>query len=411
VGPAGGLTGARGACETGGVLVLAVNCGSSSLKARLYEASAATERPLARALVERIGGDAVVTTAVADGAPRRESRAVPDHDAAVAAVVERLAALGLPKAAAIGHRIVHGGTRYVAPTRIDDGVVAALTALEELAPLHNGPGVAGIRACRARFGSEIPMVAVFDTAFHATLPEVAWRYALPTALADRHAIRRYGFHGISYEYALARYAELTGRAADTVDMIALHLGNGASIAAIRGGRSVDTSMGFTPLEGLVMGTRSGDLDPAVVGVLAEREGVAVGEVERWLNERSGLLGLSGTSRDMRDLLGRADTDPRARLAVDVFCHRARKYVGAYLATLGRVDALVFTGGIGEHAAPVRAAICAGLEAAGIVLDPAANIAARGDARIDAPRSRVDVRVIAADEERMIARRTRALLEA
>ena len=371
--------------------VLAVNCGSSSLKAQLIEATAAGERRLARVLVERIGHD------------------VPDHDAALTRVVAHLREQGLPSPDAIGHRIVHGGARYVAPTRLDDDVVAALGALEELAPLHNGPGVAGIRASRARLGPEVPMVAVFDTAFHATLPEVAWRYALPTAIADRHAIRRYGFHGISYAFVLSRYAELTGRAPATIDMIALHLGNGASITAIRGGRSVDTSMGFTPLEGLVMGTRAGDLDPAIVGVLAEREGIGVAEVERWLNERSGLLGLSGTSRDMRDLLARADTDPRARVAVDVFCYRARKYVGAYLAVLGRIDALVFTGGIGEHAAPVRAAICEGVP--GVVLDPVANAAAHGDTRIDAPRSRVDVRVVATDEERMIARQTRALLEA
>jgi acetate kinase len=372
------------------VRVLAVNCGSSSLKAQLIDAAAEGERQLARVLVERIGHD------------------VPDHDAAVARVMAHLRERGLPAPDAIGHRIVHGGTRYVTPVRIDDTVVAALRALEELAPLHNGPGVAGIRACRAQLGAAVPMVAVFDTAFHATLPEVAWRYALPREIADRHAIRRYGFHGISYAFVVARYAELTGRAADTVDMIALHLGNGASVAAIRGGRSVDTSMGFTPLEGLVMGTRAGDLDPAIVGVLAAREGVEVAEVERWLNERSGLLGLSGTSRDMRDLLARAATDPRARSAVDVFCYRARKYVGAYLAVLGRVDALVFTGGIGEHAAPVRAAICEGLP--GIAIDAAANAAVDGDARIDGPRSRVDVRVIATDEERMIARETRALVE-
>jgi acetate kinase len=193
-------------------------------------------------------------------------------------------------------------------------------------------------------------------------------------------------------------------------MIALHLGNGCSVTAIRGGRSIDTSMGFTPLEGLVMGTRSGDLDPAIVGVLAEREGVEVKEVERWLNERSGLLGLSGASRDMRDLLERADRDPRARLAVDIFCYRARKYVGAYMAALGRPAALVFTGGIGEHAAPVRAGICEGLAWAGIALDRAANTAARGDARIGTARAKVDTWVIATDEERMLARYTRARLE-
>jgi acetate kinase len=290
-------------------------------------------------------------------------------------------------------------------------VVAELAALTELAPLHNAPGVAGIEACRRHFGAGLPMVAVFDTAFHATLPEVAYRYAVPADLAARHGIRRYGFHGISYAYVVARYAELAQRPPATVDMIVLHLGNGASITAIRGGRSIDTSMGFTPLEGLVMGTRSGDLDPAIVGVLAEREGVGLAEVERWLNERSGLLGLSGTSRDMRELLSRAPTDARARLAVDVFCYRARKYVGAYCAVLGRPHALVFTGGIGEHAAPVRAGICEGLAWAGIALDPAANDAASGDTPIGAPGAPVEAWVIATDEERMVARETRALLEA
>jgi acetate kinase len=386
------------------VIVLAINCGSSSLKVQLVEATGAGERRLARALVERIGGEAHVTLE-ADGRPERSERStVADHDAAVALVLAWLREIEVPPADAVGHRIVHGGARFTRPTIVDDRLIAALTALEELAPLHNAPGVAGIRACRRQLGERARMVAVFDTGFHATLPEVAYRYAIPTALADRHDIRRYGFHGISYAYVVTRYAELTGRASDTVDMIALHLGNGCSVAAIRGGRSVDTSMGFTPLEGLVMGTRSGDLDPAIVGVLAGREGVSAGEVERWLNERSGLLGLSGTSRDMRDLLARSETDPRARLAVDVFCYRARKYVGAYLAALGGAHALVFTGGIGEHAAPVRAGICEGLAWAGIALDPSAN-AATGDRRIGAHGGGLDVWVIATDEERMLARET------
>lgn len=390
------------------MLILAVNCGSSSLKAQLIEATTGEEQRLARALVERIGGRAIATVQREGAAPERMTQDVADHEAALALVLGRFRALGVPDAAAVGHRVVHGGASLTVPTRIDDRTIAALEALEELAPLHNGPGVAGIRACQSLLGGDVAMVAVFDTAFHATLPDVASTYAIPRELAERHGIRRFGFHGISYAYVTARYAELTGRPPDATNVIALHLGNGSSIAAIRGGRSVDTSMGFTPLEGLVMGTRSGDLDPAIVGVLAAREGVAVAEVERWLNERSGLLGLSGTSRDMRDLLAREREEPRARLAVDVYCYRARKYVGAYLAVLGRLDALVFTGGIGEHAAPVRARICEGLAWAGIVVDPEANAAAEGDAAIGA--GAVDVRVVATDEERMIARETRALLE-
>jgi acetate kinase len=391
------------------VRVLAVNCGSSSLKFQLVEATAGAERRLARGLVERIGDRAIATLVAGDAAPRRERADVGDHDQAVGLMFAWLREAGLSAPDAVGHRVVHGGARYTAPTRIDDRVVAGLQAVRDLAPLHNGPGVAGIEACRRHAGASLPMVAVFDTGFHATMPEVAWRYALPTELADRHGIRRYGFHGISYAYLVARYAELARRAPETIDMIALHLGNGCSVAAIRGGRSVDTSMGFTPLEGLVMGTRSGDLDPAIVGVLAAREHADVDEVERWLNERSGLLGLSGASRDMRDLL--ASGDRRARLAVDIFCYRARKYVGAYLAVLGVPPALVFSGGIGEHAAEIRTRVCDGLGWAGIALDPAANAAATGDARIGAADAAVDTWVIATDEERMLARQTRELLEA
>lgn len=392
------------------MVILAVNCGSSSLKFQLVDAGPDGERRLARGLVERIGGAALVTLEAEGHPARRETMPVVDHEAAVATMLTWLddPAVALAPPAAVGHRIVHGGARFTSPTMLTDAVVTALAELRELAPLHNAPGVAGIRACRRHLPG-VPMVAVFDTSFHATLPEVAYRYAIPTALADRHGIRRYGFHGISYAYLLARYAELTQRMPDTLDMIALHLGNGCSVTAIRAGHSVDTSMGFTPLEGLVMGTRAGDLDPAIVGVLAEREGVSVTEVERWLNERSGLLGLSGTSRDMRELLARMHDDPRARLAVEIFCYRARKYIGAYLAAMGGAGALVFTGGIGEHAHEVRARVCDGLAWAGIALDPVANAAAHGDARIGTAAATIDTWVIAADEERMIARQTRAAL--
>ena len=390
--------------------VLAINAGSSSLKFQLVDASPAGERRLARGLVDRIGDSASASLETDAAPPRRESVAATNYDGAAAVILRWLREASLPSAEAVGHRIVHGGAHFTTPTVIDESVVRELTTLEELAPLHNGPGVAGIRACRRYLTESIPMVAVFDTAFHATLPDVARHYAIPHRLAEKHGIRRYGFHGISYAYVLARYAELVHRPAADVAMIALHLGNGCSVTAIRGGRAVDTSMGFTPLEGLVMGTRSGDLDPAIIGVLAAREHASVGEVERWLNERSGLLGLSETSRDMRDLLSRESDDPRARLAVDVFCYRARKYIGAYLAVIGRPDALVFTGGIGEHAASVRARICDGLGWAGIALDAGANSAARPDARIGTASAAVDAWVIGTDEERMIARETSARLE-
>jgi acetate kinase len=247
---------------------------------------------------------------------------------------------------------------------------------------------------------------VFDTAFHAEMPEHAYRYAIPHELAVKHGIRRYGFHGLAYRSVLARYAELVGTPIDRATLVALHLGNGCSAAAIKGGRSVDTSMGLTPLEGLVMGTRSGDVDPALVGHLARTEQVPVEQVERWLNERAGLLGLSGRSQDMRDLLAREREDPRARLAVDVFCYRARKYLGAYLAVLGGADAVVFSGGIGEHAPEVRARICAGMDWIGLALDPARNAAARdGEGRLSPDGARLPVFVIPADEERVIAQDT------
>ena len=250
------------------------------------------------------------------------------------------------------------------------------------------------------------MVAVFDTAFHATLPERAYHYALPHDLAKRHGIRRFGFHGISYQFILPRYCERAGVAPADATLIAMHLGNGASAVAIEKGRSVDTSMGFTPLEGLVMGTRSGDLDPALVGYIARRERLGADEVEGWLNERSGLAGLSGGSSDMRDLIQRRDTDARARLAVDVFCYRAKKYLGAYLAALGGARAVVFAGGIGENSPEVREAICAGMEWCGLALDPARNAQARGrEEMIGAAGARMEAWVIPTDEEQVIVRET------
>ncbi|HEX2501430.1 MAG TPA: acetate/propionate family kinase, partial [Methylomirabilota bacterium] len=313
----------------------------------------------------------------------REREPVPDHEAAVRRVLGWLAAGGASehrgalRVDAVGHRVVHGGARFTEAILIDADVLEAIEALEALAPLHNAPSLAGIRAARAALGSDVPMVAVFDTAFHAAMPEHAYRYAIPHELAVKHGIRRYGFHGLAYRSVLARYAELAGTPLEGTTLVALHLGNGCSAAAIKEGRSIDTSMGLTPLEGLVMETRSGDVDPALIGYLARVEGVPAPEVERWLNERAGLLGLSGQSRDMRDLLAHEQGDPRARLAVDVFCHRARKYLGAYLAFLGGADAVVFSGGIGEHAPEVRTRICAGMEWCGLVLDAERNAAAVG----------------------------------
>jgi acetate kinase len=369
--------------------VLALNCGSSTVKFRLLAVEPGAPPTAGRALAER-------TEPVREG----------DYASAVRHALEL--ARSTASIDAVGHRIVHGGPRFTAPTLIDDAVIEAIEALETLAPLHNRPSLAGIRAVRATLGVEVPMVAVFDTAFHASLPEPAARYAIPWELAERHGIRRFGFHGISYAWATARAATLLGRAPADLRLVALHLGSGCSAAAIRGGASVDTSMGLTPLEGLVMGTRSGDIDPALLGVLARGEHVPLDEVERWLNESSGLLGLAGGSADVRDLLAREASDPRARLALDVFCHRARKYLGAYLAVLEGADAVVFTGGIGEHSPEIRWRIAAGFGWCGLALDPRKNAAHKTtDGVISADDSPIRALVVAADEERMIAAETAA----
>jgi acetate kinase len=389
------------------VIVLALNCGSSSLKFQVFEG----REPLARGLVERLGDQAILTFGTPGEAGLRTRESIPDHDAAVRRVLDWLATSGAlgpsrGRIGAVGHRVVHGGERFTRPVLIDTDVIAAIHALEELAPLHNAPSLAGIEAARRALGPDVPMVAVFDTAFHATIPEAAHLYAIPRELATAHRIRRYGFHGLAYQSVLEGYAEQSGIPPDQATLVALHLGNGCSAAAIRNGRSVDTSMGLTPLEGLVMGTRSGDVDPALVGHLARVAEVPASEVERWLNERSGLLGLSGRSRDMRDLLDREREDAHARLAIDVFCHRARKYLGAYLTLLEGGDAVVFSGGIGEHAPAIRARICAGLEWAGLVIDPERNARAVGrPGRLTGDGARLPAYAIPADEERVIARET------
>jgi acetate kinase len=391
--------------------VLALNCGSSSVKFALLavepQAPAAAARALARGTVERLGSAARLSFS-RNGRDERADEPIADHAQAVERVLRWLG--GSDDVQAVGHRVVHGGARFTTPTPVDDALVEAVQALEDLAPLHNRPSLAGIRACRAVLPREIPMVAVFDTAFHAALPDHAAQYAIPGDLARRHGIRRFGFHGLSYAWATARAAAMLGRAARQIRLVALHLGHGASAVAIRDGVSVDTSMGLTPLEGLVMGTRSGDIDPALVGYLARMEGAKVAEVDSWLNERSGLLGLAGGSSDVRDLLTRERDDPRARLALDVFCHRARKYLGAYLAVLEGADAVVFTGGIGEHQPELRRRIAGGFAWCGLEIDADRNAAALGrEAVISTDGSRVAALVVPADEERVIAHETAACL--
>jgi acetate kinase len=378
--------------------VLVLNSGSSSVKYQLLDLGAGGPsgdpdvRRLARGTVERVR----------------------DHDAAVDAVLDDLAAhLAEGPPLAVGHRVVHGGDRFSAPAVVDDDVLAAVDQLAALAPLHNPAAAAGIRAARDRLPG-VPQVAVFDTAFHATLPASARTYAVPGEWRERYGVRRYGFHGTSYAHLVREASRALGRPAGDVDLVALHLGNGASACAIRGGRSVDTSMGLTPLAGLVMGTRSGDVDPSVPGHLARVAGLTPQEVDDALEHASGLVGLAGAG-DMRDVLQRrADGDSDAALAVDVYCHRVKTYVGAYLAVLGRADAVVFTGGVGENAAPVRAASLAGLEGFGIAVDPARNAAGaqrgedgRGARPVSPDGAAVPVLVVPADEELEIARQAAA----
>ncbi|MBI2361153.1 MAG: acetate kinase, partial [Deltaproteobacteria bacterium] len=370
-------------------------------------------RSLARGLVDRIGENATRSFARGGAEARRERVAVDNHDQAVEEVLGWLAEGrdGAPREFdAVGHRVVHGGDRFRTSMLIDDEVVAALDELSDLAPLHNPACVSAIRAARKALGASVPMVAAFDTSFHQTVPDYAATYAIPYELVVRHKIRRYGFHGLAHHYLAMRYAEIMQRPRDEVNIITLHLGNGCSATAIRGGRSVETSMGFTPLEGLVMGTRSGDLDPAIISFLGKNEGLSVTEVEALLNERSGLLGISGRSKDMRELLRRAPSDARSRLAVDIFCHRARKYLGAYLAVLGGADAVIFSGGIGENSPEVRAQICAGMEWCGLQLDPQLNQSRIGtEGSISPATAKLPAYVVPVDEERVIALETERLV--
>jgi acetate kinase len=401
--------------------VLVLNAGSSSLKFVLFRtdpdrmARDADER-LAQGVVERIGGHALVRFDAAGGRPLREAVAVRDHRAAVARVLEWLASAdsgvplgGVGEIDAVGHRVVHGGERFRHSVLIDEEVIRGIEDNIELAPLHNPHNLKGILAVRDTLGAGVPQVAVFDTSFHQTLPDHAYLYAIPYSLYRRHRIRRYGFHGTSHRYVAYRYRKRTGKSREETRVISLHLGNGCSACAISGGDSVDTSMGFTPLEGLVMGTRSGDLDPAILSYIAAKDGLSLDAVETLLNNQSGLLGISGLTHDMRELLAEAHEhdDRRARLAIEIFCYRARKYIGAYLAAMGGADAVIFTGGIGENSAEVRARICDGLQWMGLELDERANVEAVGgvEACISTPESRLAAWVIPTDEELLIARDT------
>jgi acetate kinase len=394
--------------------VLVLNAGSSSLKFQVIStdpdriAKNADER-LSRGEVERIGGEAIVTIQNHGGERQKTTAQLRDITAALRHV---LSASGVEDIHAVGHRIVHGGERFTESVLITPEVLTGIEDCIDLAPLHNPTNLKGIAAATEVCGRKMPQVAVFDTAFHSTLPEHAYLYAIPYHLYRRHGIRRYGFHGTSHRYVAYRYRQLRGLTREQTNVITLHLGNGCSAAAIKGGRSVDTSMGVTPLEGLVMGTRSGDLDPAIAGVIGTKEGLSIAQVESMLNTQSGLLGISGLTNDMRVLLEecRLHEDHRVRVAIDVFCYRARKYIGGYLAAMGGADAVVFTGGIGENSPAIREQICAGLEWAGFRLDRERNQSLSGrEGPITADGSTLLGYVIPTDEELLIARDTARII--
>ena len=373
--------------------ILVLNSGSSSIKYRVYD----DDELLTKGLVERIGE------------PGSE---VPDHLAGFRDLMASLADAGLSNGLdAIGHRVVHGGEEFVEPSVVDATVIERIRAQIPLAPLHNPSNLTGIEVAY-ELRPDLPQVAVFDTAFHRTMPPCAYRYAVPESLYAEHGVRRYGFHGTSHAFVAGEAVAHLGRPLDETNLITLHLGNGASATAIEGGRSVDTSMGMSPLEGLVMGTRSGDIDPAIVFHLIRDAGMASAEVEAMLNQESGLKGMCGDN-DMRAIQHRAhEGDEAASLALEVYCYRIRKYVGAYYAVLRRVDAIVFTGGVGENQPEIRERVTAGLDRLGIVIDPARNAEAepsRGPVSIHTEGADVAVVVVATDEELSIARQVRGRL--
>jgi acetate kinase len=401
--------------------VLVLNAGSSTLKFQIIATDLERiqqykDERLCRGEVERAGGEAIVTFQTRNDPKQKFTASLRDISAALDYLVRYIASeqsgvTGIRSTAdiqAVGHRVVHGGERFTESALIDDTVLQGIEDCIDLAPLHNPDNIKGILAARELFGKDTPQVAVFDTSFHHPIPEQAYLYAVPYHLYRRYGVRRYGFHGTSHRYVAIRYRALRGLTREQTNIITLHLGNGCSAAAIKQGNSVDTSMGMTPLEGLVMGTRSGDLDPAVTGLIAVKEGMSPSEVETLLNKESGLLGISGLTNDMRELLSELTDhdDRRVRLAIDVFCYRARKYIGSYLAAMGGADAIVFTGGIGENSPQVRGQICESLEWAGLKIDTARNQQTVGrEGLISTDDSKLLAYAIPTDEELLIARDT------
>ncbi|WP_404347217.1 acetate kinase [Sutcliffiella horikoshii] len=385
--------------------VIAINAGSSSLKFQLFEMP--SENVITKGLVERIGlNDAVFTISV-NGEKVTEITDIPEHGVAVKILLKKLIDLDIIQSfdeiTGIGHRVVHGGEKFNDSVLITDEILGELEELSELAPLHNPANIVGIKAFKEILPS-VPAVAVFDTAFHQSMPEKSFLYSLPYEYYEDYGIRKYGFHGTSHKYVSERAAELLGRPVEQLRLISCHLGNGASIAAIEGGKSIDTSMGFTPLAGVAMGTRSGNIDPALIPFIMEKTGKSADEVLEVLNKRSGILGVSGFSSDLRDIESAAkEGNERAELALEVFASRIHKYIGSYAARMYGVDAIIFTAGIGENSDVIRARVLQGLEFMGVYWDPALNKVRGKEAFINYPHSPVKVIIIPTNEEVMIAR--------
>ena len=394
--------------------ILVINCGSSSLKYQLLNMQ--DESVLAKGLCERIGIDGRLVHERPEG-KYEATPTMPDHAAAMSVVLDALldASHGVLKCKteinAIGHRVVHGGETFTASALVDDRVEAAIEAVSDLAPLHNPPNLTGIRACKQHMPG-VPQVVVFDTAFHQTMPPKAYLYALDYEMYSKHKIRRYGFHGTSHKYVSQQAAELLGRPIGELKLVSCHLGNGASVCAIDGGQSVDTSMGLTPLEGLAMGTRSGDLDPAIIPFMMEKEGLTAQQVVDSFNKKSGMLGLSGVGSDFRDLSAAMEAgNEQAKNALEVFAYRVAGYIGRYAACMNGIDGVIFTAGIGENDSFIRAKVCEYLTWLGVEVNPEAN-SKRGKAmEITTPASRLKVMVIPTNEELVIARDAKKILEA
>jgi acetate kinase len=401
--------------------VLVLNCGSSSVKFQIIDTDADritqdADRCLARGLIERIGSHAIITLRAENQPPVKLDAGLRDHRAAIDLILRWIVSAeskidtirSFADIHGVGHRLVHGGEKFKDSVRIDADVIAGIEEGIDLAPLHNPANLKGVRAVQELLGGDIPQVGVFDTAFHSTMPDVAFLYGIPYSHYRRHRIRRYGFHGTSHRYIAYRYRRMLGLAREKVNVITLHLGYGASACAIRGGRSIDTSMGFTPLEGLLMATRAGDLDASILEYLGHKEGMSPSELESMLNKQSGLLGVSGLTGDMRDLIAEVEEnrDRRARLAIDMFCYRVRKYIGAYTVVCDP-DAIIFTGGIGENSPLIRKCITEHLGPLGLTIDGAKNDALKdGEAgEFSAQGSKLKAYVIPTNEELLIARDT------